>query len=133
MIHVKVSKDMKSYFESLLSEVKRIYEIAEECRRKGYDPIDQVEIPLARDMADRVEGLVGPKGVASRIRELVNKYGKEPAALEIAKEIVEGKFGKEESKGEIGRTGYKNRPGYPYRGYSRRSLGGNRSCEDKEE
>ncbi|AXI25566.1 DNA polymerase II large subunit [Methanofervidicoccus sp. A16] len=101
MFHVKASKEMESYFERILREVKRIYEIAEECRRKGYDPVDHVEIPLAKDMADRVEGLVGPKGVASRIRELVNEYGKEPAALEIAKEIVEGKFGKEESKEKL--------------------------------
>ena len=48
---------------------------------------------MAVDMADRVEGLVGPEGVAERIRELVKELGKEPAALEIAKEIVEGKFG----------------------------------------
>ncbi|HIQ32666.1 MAG TPA: DNA-directed DNA polymerase II large subunit [Methanothermococcus okinawensis] len=101
MIHVKASKEMISYFESIQREVKRIYEIAEKCRKKGYDPVDHVEIPLARDMADRVEGLVGPEGVANRIRELVNKYGKERAALEIAREIVEGKFGKEDSKEKL--------------------------------
>ena len=101
MIHVKASKEMISYFESILKEVKRIYEIAEKCRKKGYDPVDHVEIPLARDMADRVEGLVGPEGVANRIRELVNKYGKEPAALEIAREIVEGKFGEGDSREKL--------------------------------
>ena len=101
MLHVKASKEMESYFESILKEVKRIYEIAERCRKKGYDPVDHVEIPLARDMADRVEGLVGPKGVADRIRELVNEYGKEPTALQIAREIVEGRFGEGESKEKL--------------------------------
>ncbi|XRO75503.1 DNA-directed DNA polymerase II large subunit [Methanocaldococcus sp. 28A] len=93
MVHVACSENMKKYFENIVSEVKKLYKIAEECRKKGFDPVDEVEIPLAADMADRVEGLVGPKGVAERIRELVKELGKEPAALEIAKEIVEGKFG----------------------------------------
>ncbi|AEF96874.1 DNA-directed DNA polymerase II large subunit [Methanotorris igneus] len=94
MVHVACSEKMKKYFDDIVNEVKRIYKIAEECRKMGLDPVDEVEIPLANDMADRVEGLVGPKGVAERIRELVKEMGKEPAALEIAKEIVEGKFGK---------------------------------------
>ncbi|XRP96809.1 DNA-directed DNA polymerase II large subunit [Methanocaldococcus sp. 16A] len=93
MVHVACSENMKKYFENIVSEVQKLYKIAEECRKKGFDPVDEVEIPLAADMADRVEGLVGPKGVAERIRELVKELGKEPAALEIAKEIVEGKFG----------------------------------------
>ncbi|WP_423792561.1 DNA-directed DNA polymerase II large subunit [Methanocaldococcus indicus] len=92
-MHVVCSERMKKYFENLIKEVERIYKIAEECRKMGLDPEDYVEIPLAKDMADRVEGLVGPKGVAERIRELVNEYGKEEAALKIAEEIVNGKFG----------------------------------------
>ncbi|NPA62687.1 MAG: DNA-directed DNA polymerase II large subunit [Methanococci archaeon] len=93
MIHVACSENMRKYFENIVKEVEKLYKIAEECRNKGFDPTDEVEIPLAVDMADRVEGLVGPKGVAKRIRELVKELGKEPASLEIAKEIVEGKFG----------------------------------------
>ncbi len=92
-MHVACSEEMKKYFENLVKEVKRIYKIAEECRKKGLDVSDNVEIPLALDMADRVEGIVGPKGVAKRIRELVEEYGKEEAALKIAEEIVQGKFG----------------------------------------
>ncbi|WP_292459290.1 DNA-directed DNA polymerase II large subunit [Methanothermococcus sp.] len=101
MFHVSSSKDMESYFKNILDNVKKIYSIAEVCRKKGYDPTDFVEIPLAKDMADRVEGLVGPKGVSERIRELVSELGKEPAALEIAKEIVEGKFGNGGNREEL--------------------------------
>ena len=96
MLNVKTSKDMEIYFNNLLSEVKKLYNIAEECRKKGLDVSSSVEIPLASDMADRVEGLVGPKGISKRIRELVSKMGKEPAALEIAKEISEGKYGNDD-------------------------------------
>ena len=101
MFHVSSSKNMESYFKNILENVKEIYNIAEECRKKGYDVSDFVEIPLAKDMADRVEGLVGPKGVSERIRELVSELGKEPAALEIAKEIVEGKFGNAGNREEL--------------------------------
>ncbi|WP_333788535.1 DNA polymerase II large subunit [Methanococcus maripaludis] len=93
MLHVSASKGMTEYFKNILDDVSNLYNLAEECRKNGYDVTDHVEIPLAKDMADRVEGIVGPKNVAERIRELVSEFGKEPAALEIAKEIVEGKFG----------------------------------------
>ncbi|WP_456420104.1 DNA-directed DNA polymerase II large subunit [Methanocaldococcus infernus] len=92
-MHVACSETMRKYFESIVKEVNKIYRIAEICRQKGLDPVDHVEIYLAKDMADRVEGLVGPKGVAERIRELVKEHGKEIAALKIAEEIIEGKFG----------------------------------------
>ncbi|ENN95649.1 DNA polymerase II large subunit [Methanocaldococcus villosus KIN24-T80] len=91
---VECSERMKKYFDNIVKEVEKIYRIAEECRKLGLDPCDYVEIPLATDMAGRVEGLVGPKGVAERIRELVKEFGKEEAALKIAEEIIEGKFGK---------------------------------------
>ncbi|MGZ7043334.1 MAG: DNA polymerase II large subunit, partial [Methanobacterium sp.] len=46
------------------------------------------EVPLAKDLAERVEGLVGPKGVAKRIKELEEEYSREEAAFKIAREIV---------------------------------------------
>ncbi|WP_209732887.1 DNA polymerase II large subunit [Methanococcus voltae] len=93
MLHVKTSEDMKDYFENILKDVMDTYDVAKSCRSKNLDVFNEVEIPLAKDMADRVEGIVGPSGVSQRIRDLVSAYGKEPASLEIAKEIVEGKFG----------------------------------------
>ncbi len=81
--------DMEEYFKSLEEYLARAYEIAEQARKKGFDPCLSVEIPLAKDMAERVEGLVGPKGIADRIRELSREFDKEEVALKIAKEIVE--------------------------------------------
>jgi DNA polymerase II large subunit len=85
---------MREYFENLEREVDRTYQVATEARKKGLDPELEPEIPLAKDLAERVEGLVGPKGVSRRIRELSSNLSKEEVALEIAREIVEGKFGK---------------------------------------
>ncbi len=95
------SDEMKAYFEMLQKEIDKAYEIAKEARAQGKDPVRDVEIPQAMDMAGRVESLVGPKGVAERIRELAREYGKEPAALKIVDEIIEGKFGKFDSKEKL--------------------------------
>ncbi|WP_297498537.1 DNA-directed DNA polymerase II large subunit [Thermococcus sp.] len=87
------SPEMKAYFESLQREIDKAYEIARKARSEGKDPSPDVEVPQATDMAGRVESLVGPPGVAGRIRELVKEYGKELAALNIVDEIIDGKFG----------------------------------------
>ncbi|WP_148883131.1 DNA-directed DNA polymerase II large subunit [Thermococcus aciditolerans] len=87
------SSEMKSYFESLQREIDRAYEVARKARAQGKDPSLEVEVPQATDMAGRVESLVGPKGVAERIRVLVKEYGKELAALKVVDEIIDGKFG----------------------------------------
>ncbi|QDA30419.1 DNA-directed DNA polymerase II large subunit [Thermococcus indicus] len=87
------SAEMKSYFESLQREIDRAYEVARKAREQGKDPSLEVEVPQATDMAGRVESLVGPKGVAERIRVLVKEYGKELAALKVVDEIIDGKFG----------------------------------------
>lgn len=95
------SEDMKKYFESLQREIDKAYEIAKQARAQGKDPVRDIEVPQATDMAGRVESLVGPRGVAERIRELVKEYGKELAALKVVDEIIEGKFGKFESKEKL--------------------------------
>lgn len=95
------SEDMRRYFESLQREIDKAYEIAKQARAQGKDPVRDIEVPQATDMAGRVESLVGPKGVAERIRELVKEYGKELAALKVVDEIIEGKFGKFESKEKL--------------------------------
>ncbi|WP_457554941.1 DNA polymerase II large subunit [Candidatus Pyrohabitans sp.] len=85
--------EIDEYFCLLEERLREGLEIAQRARRLGFDPSLEVEIPLAKDMAERVEGLVGPQGVASRVRELCSEMSAEEAALTIAKEIVEGRFG----------------------------------------
>lgn len=87
------SDEMNAYFESLQREIDKAYAIAEKARGQGKDPVPEIEVPQATDMAGRVESLVGPKGVAERIRVLVKEHGKELAALKIVDEIIGGRFG----------------------------------------
>ncbi|KZX10316.1 DNA polymerase II large subunit [Methanobrevibacter filiformis] len=76
------------YFERLEKETYELYEIANAARAKGLDVETKTEIPLAKDLAERVEGLVGPVGVAARIKELETDLSREEVAFTIAAEIA---------------------------------------------
>lgn len=80
------------YFDRLEAETHKLYDIANEARSKGLDVELKTEVPLAKDLAERVEGLVGPDGVANRIKELEVDLTREEVAFEIAAEIASGKF-----------------------------------------
>ncbi|MCD7781717.1 MAG: DNA polymerase II large subunit [Methanosphaera sp.] len=76
------------YFDMLEDKTKELYDIATEARSQGKDLELEPEIPLAKDLAERVEGLVGPEGVAKRIKELEKSMSREEVAFQIAKEIA---------------------------------------------
>jgi len=91
----------KTYFKNLREEVDNVYDIAKKARKKGLDPVDDVEIPLAMTMAEKVVGLISTiypqmmdSGIAKRILSLEKKYGKlDPAiCLQIAEEVAKQKF-----------------------------------------
>ncbi|MGQ9538212.1 MAG: DNA polymerase II large subunit [Candidatus Bathycorpusculaceae bacterium] len=88
-----MSRAYAKYVETLEQQLQQLYAICRKAREKGFDPSFNPECEVARDMADLVEGLVGPKGVANRIRELSMKLPREELAFKIAEEIVYGKFG----------------------------------------
>ncbi len=91
MIFQTVGKNM-DYFDRLEADTHHLYEIANEARSKGLDVETKTEVPLAKDLAERVEGLVGPEGVANRIKELEKDMNREAVAFEIAAEIADGTF-----------------------------------------
>ena len=78
------------YIKRLHADADAIYEIAEEARSKGHDPRMSVEIPKAKDLADRTQKLLDflhPRQTAEQIRELTEEYdgNRERVAIEIAK------------------------------------------------
>jgi len=88
---------MEAYFRSLEDAAKVCYAIAGQARDMGYDPDTRVEMPLTKDLAARVESLVGPPGIAETIRELAKKMDRERLAIEISLKVVEhGKFKNDE-------------------------------------
>ena len=105
---------MKEYFDEINKNLAEMYAIASRARKTGYDPVDDVEIPLAKNMAERVIGIisiVAPQvknsGIIERIDELEREYGAQDwrVALKISEEVAKEKFckfsGKKESM-EIG-------------------------------
>ncbi len=87
-------EEIHNYHHQLNEDLKRIYEIAQEARSKGLDPSLDVEIPVARNMAERVERLLGIEGVAKKIQQLENEgISREKICFEIADGIVKGEFG----------------------------------------
>jgi len=84
---------MQDYFDRLNDQLHVIYNIAEKARKQGLDPSLNVETPIAKDIADRVEGLIGPEGVGVRIRELEKQnLSREQVAFRIAGEICDQKL-----------------------------------------
>ncbi len=92
---------IEPYFQKLREDVDTVYEIAEEARAKGLDPVDKVEIPLAMSMAEKVVGLISTiypqmedSNIAKRILELEKEHGKldSTTVFKIAEEVANQKF-----------------------------------------
>jgi len=103
-----------NHVKQLMKKIDFAYEIANKARSKGYDPEDTVNIPLAKNMAERVEGLVSVaapqivnKGIPKRIKELEAIYGKLDwrVALKISLETSQEKFCKFDTQKEAIETG----------------------------
>ncbi|MBI2673128.1 DNA polymerase II large subunit [Candidatus Woesearchaeota archaeon] len=112
---------MDKYFQEIDDKLKLAYNIANEARAKGYDPEPKVEIPLAKNLAERVEGLISAvapqikgSGVVERIAELEKEFKPQDwrVALKIAEEIAQEKFCKFKNKKEAMEIGI--RAGFAY-------------------
>ncbi|WP_317136265.1 DNA-directed DNA polymerase II large subunit [Methanochimaera problematica] len=91
---------MEKYFKSIEDGLNEAIGIAKGARSKGYDPRTDVEVPIASDLADRVEALLGYKGVAVRLRELGEQMSREEVSLKIGDDFIAKRFG-EDTKEEI--------------------------------
>jgi len=89
-----MSDQMEVYFSMIQQKVDQCYEIAERAREKGLDPETFVESPQAKDLAGRVEKLVGPEGVADIIRELKNQSKTDDEIVfQVVSDILDKKVG----------------------------------------
>lgn len=112
---------MINYFDSLELGTNKSLEVARKARKKGFDPSEDVEIPVTKNLSERVEGLisvVAPQikgsGMVERIIELEYKYGFQDwrVALTIALEVAQEKFCKFTDKREAMEVGI--RVGFAY-------------------
>src|SRR3989338_3196075 len=98
---IAASFEMERYFQRINKQVTLCYEQAALARGKGLDPETNVPIPLAKNMAERVVGLisvVAPKimetTITQRIMELEQIYGLLDwrVGFVIAEEVATGKI-----------------------------------------
>ena len=92
---------MQNYFKEIEDRVKVCYSVASQAREQGLDPMSQVEIPLARSLAEKVTGLISTvypqlkdEKIVKRILDLEKQFGAlDPAvALQITEEIAKERF-----------------------------------------
>ncbi len=101
----EASKEMQRYFEELERRAEECYKVAKEARSMHLDPVGDVEIPRAKDLAARVEELIGVKGIAEDIRELSKKYDRGMVSLLMAKKIARRFERKDEALDKAVRVG----------------------------
>jgi DNA polymerase II large subunit len=97
-IMARTSEAQEHYFKELEEEFHRCRELASRARSLGYDPQLDVEVPAANDLAERVEVLMGVRGLAPHIRKCELKMSREEASLQVAADIAEGLVGNFDSK-----------------------------------
>ncbi len=121
MTQTDASPEMQSYFDEIESALLDCYNIATEAKKKRLDPEDFVEMKLAKNMAERVVGLISSvapaiaeTNIAKRILELEKKYSPMDwrVALKIAEEVAKERFCKFSDKHEAIEVGI--RTGFAY-------------------
>jgi DNA polymerase II large subunit len=118
---VECSPRIQQIFDDIIKDVLVCYDIANKAKALGYDPDDSVKIPLAKNMAERVEGIISTvapeilgKGIPERIQNLEEEFGSQDwrVAMIIAKEVAQEKFCKFQDKKKAIETGI--RVGFAY-------------------
>ena len=93
--------ETEKYFENFDKEIKKVYDLSNLAKRRGFDPVDKVEIPLAKTMAEKCVELIATiypqmsgSGIDKRILELEKEFGKldSTVVFKIAEEVAKQKF-----------------------------------------
>lgn len=93
--------ETNSYFEILNSSAKSALNLANEARAKSIDPSDEVEVTIANNLGERVEGLLKIKGIKEEL-EILKKNGlnREETAFELTRKIARGEILQSKTKEE---------------------------------
>src|SRR3989344_3147362 len=95
-----MENNIEEYFQEIEKQVELLYSVAEKARSQGLDPEDNVEMLLAKNMAERVKNLISTvapqikETFISRLYQLEQEYGFSNwrVALKIAEEVALEKF-----------------------------------------
>ncbi|MCL5679856.1 MAG: DNA polymerase II large subunit [Candidatus Marsarchaeota archaeon] len=91
--------DIHDYFAELHRNFETVFELASKAKARGYDPEPFVEITPAPDLASRVEGIIGLKGLAELIKKNSDGKSRQELAFAMVKEMCTNEvFADEPSK-----------------------------------
>ncbi|MEM4634254.1 MAG: hypothetical protein QW275_03810, partial [Candidatus Anstonellaceae archaeon] len=91
MENIGKDEETIAYLDSLRRQLSQAMAVAEKAREKKLDPSLYVEIKPAEDVAARVEGIVGPPGISSIIRNLEYEgQSREIIAHTVVQKIARG-------------------------------------------
>jgi DNA polymerase II large subunit len=79
---------LEDYQGMIRYRVEECYNLAKKIRSLGRDVTDAVEIPLASDMADRIEELIRIKGVGDDIRAAAGEMTREEMSIHISRKVA---------------------------------------------
>lgn len=79
--------EIHDYFDELHKNFEKAFEVASKAKGRGYDPEPFVEIMPAPDLASRVEGIIGLKGLAELIKKNSDGKSRQELAFAMVKEI----------------------------------------------
>ena len=118
---IEASPEIRTYFQDITSLVKECYSLARMARKKNLDPEEDVPIPLANNMAERVVGLISVVApqlaqttLTKRITELEQEFGLLDwrVGFKVAEEVAKEKFCRFSTKQEAMEMGI--RVGFAY-------------------
>ena len=79
----------RSAYDKIIREsVESCYSVAKRVRALGKDVREDVEMPLASDMADRIEELIGIRGIADEIRKQSTEHTREEVSISISRLVA---------------------------------------------
>ncbi len=82
-------ESFRSAYDKIIREsVESCYSVAKRVRALGKDVREDVEMPLASDMADRIEELIGIRGIAEEIRKQSVDHTREEVSISISRLVA---------------------------------------------
>jgi len=85
----------EEYCKLLEDTTSKEFELASQARKNGLDPSEEPEIYIAKNLAEKVEGLIELKGLADIVKKFSSEESEIAAAFKIAEQITKQESNKE--------------------------------------
>jgi len=95
----------EKYFKLLESTTSKEFELASQARKNGTDPAEEPEIYIAKNLAEKVEGLIEMNGLADIVKKFSSEESEVAASFKIAEQVAKLESDKEKAADTAIRAG----------------------------